>query len=207
MAMFVNQERFLALLKEYQFRAYDRPKPKRGMTPRCQDQINSSMASRESLLKEKLVPYEDRPLKGFKKERRTDETLDELVQCMDNYIEFKKKCLENHLKCHSSLKHQMKTDGELIAIEKELGEIGKTMASECFRAWFAGYTNYYRSELIAMGTSAFWEKLTHFNTEFKFPFSYYTTVIKRAMIGFISEFHQYKKTTMSLSIFTDIDSA
>jgi len=195
------------LLKEYQFKAYDRPIPKRGMMPKCQDQINASIVSRDKLFKEKLVPYDNRIPKGFQNEKRTDEKIDSLIGCMDRYIAFKRECLENHKKCYEDIRHRKKTDIELVPIEDELGDIVRKMTNEVFRAWFAGYTGYYKNELISAGSAAFWDKLTNFNTEFSFPFSYYTTVIKRVMFEFIKEYHAYKGSTMSLGIFEEIDSA
>ena len=116
MGLFVDQERFLVLLKEYQFRAYDRPLLKGNMPYRCAEQIKATLETKEDLLKEKQLPLEERPRKGFKKEPKTDETLDRMVESMDRYIEFKRKCLENHMKCQNSKPHREKTNRELAAI-------------------------------------------------------------------------------------------
>jgi hypothetical protein len=202
---FVDNDHFRKLLRDYQFRAYDKPFLKRGMTPKCQAQINAHVIARDSLVEEKKIPYEKRLKKGFKDERRTDEMLDSLIASEEKYIEFKKKCLKNHEKCQTVLSHRLKTDKEMAVIERELGAIVNRMVSEAFKKWFGGYTNYYKAELISVGASAFWDKLTNFNVEFKQPFSYYTTLIQKAMVGFISDYHDYKKDTMSLSIYENIN--
>jgi hypothetical protein len=210
MAKFVNQERFLILLKDYQFKFYDSQsigQINKNNPHKCEEQIQTIYSNKEKLQKEKELPFEERLPSGFQQEIRTDEMLDYLIESMDNYIVFKKECLKNHIKCHKNENHRKKMDEDLKKLEKELGSIIDKMVKEIFKKWYGGYTNYYKNELIALGVMAMWEKLTHFNTEFKYPFSYYTTTIRRAMNGFLSEFREFKKTTMSLTVFEDINSA
>jgi hypothetical protein len=210
MANFVNKERLLVLLKDYQFHCYDQ-KNLGNISPknphRCQSQIEQVKENKQKLLNYKAIPLADRPPLGFKKEIMTDQGIDRLIANMDNYVIFKQACLENHKKCHKFTPHRKKTDKILLKLEKELGCITSKMAREVFKKWFGGYSNYYKDELISQGMTAMWEKLTNFNVEFKSStFSYYTETIKRAMTGFLGEFHESKKTTMSLTIFEEINS-
>jgi len=207
MPQFADNERLIYLLKEYQFRAYDRPLPKRGMTPLCQNEIADCLKDKKNYEKELNTPFEQRKPTGFKKEKQTDDTLNQLIICTDKYIEFKKKCLENHVKAHNDPKHRARMDKELKPLEEELAVIVCDMTEGIFRRFFGGYSNFWKTELMSRAHAAFWSKLTKFNIERDKPFSYYTSVIRKCMVGFISEFHSQKKTTMSLSVFTDTDSA